>query len=94
MAVQPLYQYCMVSQDLLEEMIQKKSKDPFGTIRVARKALSRIRYEYSTEYSSVCRGGVGSCVLSRQFMHDNQHDNHMHRFDTQRTAERGAASIW
>ena len=46
MAVQPLYQYCMVSQDLLEEMIQKKSKDPFGTIRVARKALSRIRYEH------------------------------------------------
>ncbi len=45
MAVQPLHQYCMVSQDLLEEMIQKKSKDPFGTIRVARKALSRIRYE-------------------------------------------------
>ncbi len=41
----PLHQYCMVSQDLLEEMIQKKSKDPFGTIRVARKALSRIRYE-------------------------------------------------
>jgi len=46
MAVQPLHQYCMVSQDLLEEMIQKKSKDPFGTIRVARKALSRIRYEH------------------------------------------------
>jgi hypothetical protein len=44
-AVQPLHQYCMVSQDLLEEMIQKQSKDPFGTIRVARKALSRIRYE-------------------------------------------------
>ncbi len=45
MAVKPLYQYCMMSQDLLEEMIQEKSKDPFGTMRVARKALSRIRYE-------------------------------------------------
>ncbi len=45
MAVKPLHQYWLVSQDLLEEMIQKKSKDPFGTIRVARKALSRIRYE-------------------------------------------------
>jgi hypothetical protein len=31
-------------EDLLQEMVDKKSKDPFGTIRVARKALSKIRY--------------------------------------------------
>ncbi len=28
---------------LLADMVAKKSKDPFGTIRVARKALSKIR---------------------------------------------------
>ncbi len=26
-------------EDLLQEIVAKKSKDPFGTIRVARKAL-------------------------------------------------------
>ncbi|KAL0019682.1 hypothetical protein WJX79_005916 [Trebouxia sp. C0005] len=31
------------SHDLLQEMVDKKSKDPFCTIRVARKALSKIR---------------------------------------------------
>ncbi len=31
-------------EDLLTDMIAKKSKDPFGTIRVARKALSKIRF--------------------------------------------------
>lgn len=31
-------------EDLLQEMVDKKSKDPFGTIKVARKALSKIRW--------------------------------------------------
>ncbi len=30
-------------EDLLAEMVAKNSKDPFGNIRVARKALSKIR---------------------------------------------------
>jgi len=35
---------CMIFlEDLLTDMVAKKSKDPFGTIRVARKALSKIR---------------------------------------------------
>ncbi len=35
---------CMIFlEDLLTDMVAKKSKDPFRTIRVARKALSKIR---------------------------------------------------
>ena len=35
---------CMIFlEDLLTDMIAKKSKDPFGIIRVARKALSKMR---------------------------------------------------
>ena len=29
-------------EDSLQEMVDKKSKDPFGTIKAARKALSKI----------------------------------------------------
>ncbi|DBA84418.1 TPA: hypothetical protein ACH3X1_006054 [Trebouxia sp. C0004] len=35
---------CVVfREDLLQDMVDKKSKDPFGTITVAIKALSKIR---------------------------------------------------
>ena len=32
-------------ENLLQDIIDKRSKDPSGTIRVARKALSKIRYQ-------------------------------------------------
>ena len=40
----PITKCLMFLEDLLSDVIAKKSKDPFGTIRVARKALSKIRY--------------------------------------------------
>ncbi|DBA77040.1 TPA: hypothetical protein ACH3X1_009627 [Trebouxia sp. C0004] len=42
--IHPTAKCVVFLEDLLEEMKQKQSKDPFGTIRVARKALSKIRY--------------------------------------------------
>jgi len=42
--IHPIPKCVIFLEDLLQEMVDKKSKDPFGTIRVARKALSRIRY--------------------------------------------------
>lgn len=41
--IHPITKSVVFLEDLLEEMRQKSSKDPFGTIRVARKALSKIR---------------------------------------------------
>jgi len=43
-AIHPIPKCVIFLEDLLQEMVEKKSKDPFGTIRVARKALSKIRY--------------------------------------------------
>ena len=43
--VHPMPKCVIFLEDLLQEMGDKKSKDPFGTIRVARKALSKIRYQ-------------------------------------------------
>ena len=40
----PIPKCVIFLEDLLQEMVDKKSKDPFGTVRVARKALSKIRY--------------------------------------------------
>ncbi len=42
-AVHPIPKCVIFLEDLLQDMIDKKSKDPFGTVRVARKALSKIR---------------------------------------------------
>ncbi len=42
--IHPILKCVVFLEDLLQEMVNKKSKDPFGTIRVARKALSKIRY--------------------------------------------------
>ncbi|KAL0032293.1 hypothetical protein WJX79_002910 [Trebouxia sp. C0005] len=41
--IHPIPKCVIFLEDLLQEMVDKKSKDPFGTIRVARKALSKIR---------------------------------------------------
>jgi len=41
--IHPIIKCVVFLEDLLEEMVAKNSKDPFGTIRVARKALSKIR---------------------------------------------------
>ena len=42
----PQYCHCTACvtflEDLFQEMVDKKSNDPFGTIRVARKALSKL----------------------------------------------------
>ena len=43
--IHPIPKCVIFLEDLLQEMVDKNSKDPFGTIRVARKALSKIRYE-------------------------------------------------
>ena len=45
----PIPKCVIFLEDLLQEMVDKKSKDPFGTIRVARKALSKIRYTYCSK---------------------------------------------
>ncbi len=42
--IHPIPECFMFLEDLLSDVVAKKSKDPFGTIRVARKALSKIRY--------------------------------------------------
>jgi len=41
--IHPIPKRVIFLEDLLQEMVDKKSKDPFGTIKVARKALSKIR---------------------------------------------------
>ncbi len=44
--IHPITKCLMFLEDLLSDVIAKKShrsKEPFGTIRVARKALSKIR---------------------------------------------------
>ena len=43
-AIHPIVKCVLFLEDLLAEMVVKNSKDPFGNIRVARKALSKIRY--------------------------------------------------
>ncbi len=40
----PIPKCVIFLEDLLQDMVDKKSKDPFGTVRVARKALSKMRY--------------------------------------------------
>jgi len=47
--IHPITKCVIFLKDLLSDMVAKKSKDPFGTIRVARKALSKIRCD--TNYS-------------------------------------------
>jgi len=42
--IHPIPKCVVFLEDLLQEMVDKNSKDPFGTIKVARKALSKIRY--------------------------------------------------
>jgi hypothetical protein len=37
--IHPIPKCVIFLEDLLQEMVDKKSKDPFGTIRVARKAV-------------------------------------------------------
>ncbi|KAL0049944.1 hypothetical protein WJX82_001316 [Trebouxia sp. C0006] len=39
----PIPKCVIFLEDLLQDMVDKKSKDPFGTVRVARKALSKMR---------------------------------------------------
>ncbi len=41
--IRPTAKCVVFLEDLLKEMKQKQSKDPYGTITVARKALSKIR---------------------------------------------------
>ena len=41
-AIHPIPKYTTFLEDLLQELVVKKLKDPFGTIRVVRKALSKI----------------------------------------------------
>jgi len=41
--IHPIPKCLIFLEDLLSDVVAKKSKDPFGTIRVARKALSKIR---------------------------------------------------
>ena len=43
-AIHPIPKCVIFLEDLLQDMIDKKSKDPFGTVRVARKALSKIMW--------------------------------------------------
>jgi len=43
-AIHPIPKCVFFLEDVLEEMVGKRSKYPFGTVRVARKALSKIRY--------------------------------------------------
>ena len=42
-AIHPIPKCVIFLEDLLQNVIDKKSKDPFGTVRVARKALSKLR---------------------------------------------------
>ena len=42
--IHPIPKCLMFLEDLLSDVVAKKSKDPFRTIRVARKTLSKIRY--------------------------------------------------
>ena len=42
-AIHPVPKRIIFLEDLLEEMVAKKSEYPCGTIRVVRKALSQIR---------------------------------------------------
>jgi len=53
-AIHPIPKCVIFLEDLLQEMVDKKSKDPFGTIRVARKALSKIRYFLISSYHLTC----------------------------------------
>ncbi len=46
--IHPIIKCVLFLEDLLDEMVAKKSKDPFGNIRVARKALSKVRYVCQT----------------------------------------------
>ena len=46
--IHPIVKCVLFLEDLLAEMVAKNSKDPFGNIRVARKALSKIRYALLT----------------------------------------------
>lgn len=39
----PIIKCVIFLEDLLGEMVAKRSKDPFGNVRIARKALSKIR---------------------------------------------------
>ncbi|DBB05611.1 TPA: hypothetical protein ACH3X1_012231 [Trebouxia sp. C0004] len=41
--IHPITKCVIFLEDLLSDMVAKNSKDPFGTVRVARKALSKIR---------------------------------------------------
>jgi len=41
--IHPIVKCVLFLEDLLAEMVAKNSKDPFGNIKVARKALSKIR---------------------------------------------------
>ena len=42
--IHPIPKCVIFLEDLLQDIVDKKSKDPFGTFRVARKALSKVRY--------------------------------------------------
>ena len=54
--IHPIVKSVLFLEDLLAEMVAKNSKDPFGNIRVARKALSKIRCVSPTasQHFSVC----------------------------------------
>ncbi len=62
-AIHPIPKCVIFPEDLLQEMVEKKSKDPFGTIRVARKALSRIRY------FSCCCNGMEAAIAAAEAVH-------------------------
>ena len=52
--IHPMPKCVIFLEDLLQEMVDKKSKDPFGSIRVARKALSKIRYCLFSDLNKQC----------------------------------------
>ena len=43
--IHPIPKCVIFLEDLLQQMVDKKSKDTFGTIRVARKEQSKISYK-------------------------------------------------
>ena len=61
-AIHPIPKCVIFLEDLLQEMVEKRSKDSFGTIRVARKALSKIRC-----FSCCCNGIIAAAEAVHAF---------------------------
>ncbi len=62
--IHPTAKCVVFLEDLLEEMKQKQSKDPFGTIRVARKAIQDQVDYVSQKLAS--HGMMAECCMARE----------------------------